>query len=126
MRAAQYARMSTEHQQYSIQNQEAAIAVYAEQYGFEIVRSYRDEAKSGLDLAHRPGLRALLEDVLNPQRGFVAILVLDVSRWGRFQDIDESAYYEYTCKREGCLLYTSDAADEEDSVDLGGRRILKK
>eukprot|EP00658_Telonema_sp_P-2_P032750 TRINITY_DN24170_c0_g1_i2.p2 TRINITY_DN24170_c0_g1~~TRINITY_DN24170_c0_g1_i2.p2 ORF type:complete len:125 (-),score=33.43 TRINITY_DN24170_c0_g1_i2:58-432(-) len=27
---------------------------------------------------------------------------------------------------EGCLLYTSDAADEEDSVDLGGRRIIKK
>ena len=25
-----------------------------------------------------------------------------------------------------CLLYTSDAADEEDSVDLGGRRIIKK
>ena len=24
-----------------------------------------------------------------------------------------------------CLLYTSDAADEEDSVDLGGRRIIK-
>src|SRR5665648_846728 len=27
---------------------------------------------------------------------------------------------------ETCLLYTSDAADEEDSVDLGGRRIIKK
>eukprot|EP00658_Telonema_sp_P-2_P009928 TRINITY_DN13708_c0_g1_i3.p1 TRINITY_DN13708_c0_g1~~TRINITY_DN13708_c0_g1_i3.p1 ORF type:complete len:275 (+),score=41.18 TRINITY_DN13708_c0_g1_i3:318-1142(+) len=27
---------------------------------------------------------------------------------------------------EACLLYTSDAADEEDSVDLGGRRIIKK
>eukprot|EP00828_Plagiopyla_frontata_P040210 TRINITY_DN5383_c0_g1_i1.p4 TRINITY_DN5383_c0_g1~~TRINITY_DN5383_c0_g1_i1.p4 ORF type:complete len:160 (+),score=30.96 TRINITY_DN5383_c0_g1_i1:840-1319(+) len=27
---------------------------------------------------------------------------------------------------ENCLLYTSDAADEEDSVDLGGRRIIKK
>src|SRR5665648_1294846 len=25
-----------------------------------------------------------------------------------------------------CLLYTSDAADEEDSVDLGGRRIIQK
>ena len=25
-----------------------------------------------------------------------------------------------------CLLHTSDAADEEDSVDLGGRRIIKK
>ncbi len=105
MRAAQYARMSTEHQQYSIQNQEAAIASYAEVHGFEIVRSYRDEAKSGLDLAHRPGLRALLEDVVNPQRGFIAILVLDVSRWGRFQDIDESAYYEYACKRAGVRVY---------------------
>eukprot|EP00658_Telonema_sp_P-2_P051623 TRINITY_DN39711_c0_g1_i1.p1 TRINITY_DN39711_c0_g1~~TRINITY_DN39711_c0_g1_i1.p1 ORF type:complete len:115 (+),score=27.23 TRINITY_DN39711_c0_g1_i1:146-490(+) len=27
---------------------------------------------------------------------------------------------------QACLLYTSDAADEEDSVDLGGRRIIKK
>eukprot|EP00658_Telonema_sp_P-2_P000721 TRINITY_DN10263_c0_g1_i14.p1 TRINITY_DN10263_c0_g1~~TRINITY_DN10263_c0_g1_i14.p1 ORF type:complete len:110 (+),score=34.51 TRINITY_DN10263_c0_g1_i14:127-456(+) len=29
-------------------------------------------------------------------------------------------------KEKDCLLYTSDAADEEDSVDLGGRRIIKK
>src|SRR5674536_408501 len=29
-------------------------------------------------------------------------------------------------RRRSCLLYTSDAADEEDSVDLGGRRIIKK
>eukprot|EP00658_Telonema_sp_P-2_P023341 TRINITY_DN19350_c0_g1_i1.p2 TRINITY_DN19350_c0_g1~~TRINITY_DN19350_c0_g1_i1.p2 ORF type:complete len:141 (+),score=46.64 TRINITY_DN19350_c0_g1_i1:280-702(+) len=29
-------------------------------------------------------------------------------------------------KSNFCLLYTSDAADEEDSVDLGGRRIIKK
>src|SRR5664279_3815103 len=28
--------------------------------------------------------------------------------------------------KNSCLLYTSDAADEEDSVDLGGRRIIKK
>ena len=27
---------------------------------------------------------------------------------------------------DGCLLYTSDAADERSSVDLGGRRIIKK
>ena len=29
-------------------------------------------------------------------------------------------------ERRICLLYTSDAADEEDSVDLGGDRIIKK
>src|SRR5664279_6461391 len=31
-----------------------------------------------------------------------------------------------TLRGDICLLYTSDAADEEDSVDLGGRRIIKK
>ena len=29
-------------------------------------------------------------------------------------------------KGQVCLLYTSDAADERSSVDLGGRRIIKK
>ena len=29
-------------------------------------------------------------------------------------------------KLKTCLLYTSDAADERSSVDLGGRRIIKK
>ena len=29
-------------------------------------------------------------------------------------------------RRHSCLLYTSDAADERSSVDLGGRRIIKK
>ena len=32
----------------------------------------------------------------------------------------------YHKKSEPCLLYTSDAADERSSVDLGGRRIIKK
>ena len=30
------------------------------------------------------------------------------------------------CGQRGCLLYTSDAADERSSVDLGGRRIITK
>eukprot|EP00658_Telonema_sp_P-2_P034459 TRINITY_DN25164_c0_g2_i2.p1 TRINITY_DN25164_c0_g2~~TRINITY_DN25164_c0_g2_i2.p1 ORF type:complete len:488 (+),score=152.14 TRINITY_DN25164_c0_g2_i2:115-1578(+) len=38
----------------------------------------------------------------------------------------ESKLSEATAQSEACLLYTSDAADEEDSVDLGGRRIIKK
>ena len=33
---------------------------------------------------------------------------------------------EMDSPNEGCLLYTSDAADERSSVDLGGRRIIKK
>src|SRR5678816_532433 len=35
--------------------------------------------------------------------------------------------FRYLWRRfRGCLLYTSDAADERSSVDLGGRRIIKK
>ena len=35
---------------------------------------------------------------------------------------------DYLCTNhsEACLLYTSDAADEEDSVYLGGHRLIKK
>ena len=34
--------------------------------------------------------------------------------------------YAYLESLRACLLYTSDAADERSSVDLGGRRIIKK
>ena len=48
--AAEYVRMSTEHQKYSTDNQSAAIRKYADKRGFEIVRTYADEGKSGLRL----------------------------------------------------------------------------
>lgn len=101
MRAAQYVRMSTEHQQYSTANQDDSIRDYAEQRGYEIVRTYADEGKSGLNVAGRDSLRRLIADVQAGKADFSAILVYDISRWGRFQDADESAYYEYLCRRAG-------------------------
>ncbi|WP_181174323.1 recombinase family protein [Mesorhizobium sp. B2-3-11] len=78
--------MSTEHQRYSLDNQIAAIAEYAEDRGFAVVETYADAGKSGLSLKGRDGLKKLLTDVVTGQRAYAAILVLDVSRWGRFQD----------------------------------------
>jgi hypothetical protein len=46
--AAKYVRMSTEHQQYSIDNQADAISRYAREHNMEIVRTYVDSGKSGL------------------------------------------------------------------------------
>jgi DNA invertase Pin-like site-specific DNA recombinase len=102
--AAQYLRKSTEHQQYSLENQSAAIQKYAEAQGFEVVRTYCDPARRGLVLKHRPGLQQLLQEVVGtpPYR---AILVYDVSRWGRFQDTDESAHYEFLCKAAGVPVH---------------------
>ena len=45
--AAQYLRMSTDHQQYSLDNQADAISVYASLHGFVIVKTYSDAARSG-------------------------------------------------------------------------------
>src|SRR5262245_57079939 len=101
IRAAQYIRMSTEHQQYSTENQADVIREYAGTRGYEIVKTYADEGKSGLRIQGRAALSALLQDVVAGAAGFQAVLVYDVSRWGRFQDTDESAYYEHTCKRAG-------------------------
>src|ERR1700761_4542421 len=86
MRAAQYVRMSTDYQRYSIENQAAVIATYAEVNGLKIVRTYRDAGQSGLRLKNRPGLIQLLTDVQSGHFDFRHILVYDVSRWGRFQD----------------------------------------
>ena len=103
--AAQYLRMSTDHQQYSLDNQADAIARFAAEHGFTIVKTYSDPDKSGLRLKNRPGLKQLLKDVVDGRLEFRAILVLDVTRWGRFQDIDEAAHYEFLCKKAGIPVH---------------------
>jgi DNA invertase Pin-like site-specific DNA recombinase len=102
-RAARYVRMSTENQEYSIANQSDTITQYARQHDMEIVKTYNDAAKSGLTV--RPALRQLIADVEGGSADYSAILVYDVSRWGRFQDADESAYYEYRCRRANIAVH---------------------
>ncbi len=96
--------MSTEHQRYSTENQADAIRQYADRRGLRVVRTYADEGKSGLRLDGRDALKRLIEDVQGGKADFTTILVYDVSRWGRFQDADESAYYEYICRRAGIAV----------------------
>jgi len=96
--------MSTEHQRYSTENQADAIRQYAERRGLEVVRTYADEGKSGLRMDGRDAIKQLIEDVQAGRADFSTILVYDVSRWGRFQDADESAYYEYICRRAGIAV----------------------
>ena len=115
-RAAQYVRMSTEHQQYSTHNQADKIREYADRRGIEIVRTYADEGKSGLSIDGRASLQRLIADVESGHTDFNLILVYDVSRWGRFQDADESAYYEYICKRKGIsVAYVAEQFENDGS-----------
>lgn len=114
VRAAQYLRMSSENQRYSTENQENAIAEYARQHGYEIVASYVDAGKSGLSLKGRDALRELLSDALHSKRLFNTILVLDVSRWGRFQNPDQAAHYEFLCRQAGVsVIYCAEPFGED-------------
>ncbi|MET4802812.1 recombinase family protein [Bradyrhizobium sp. LB11.1] len=117
LHAAQYVRMSTDYQRYSIENQAAAIAAYAQQHNLIIVHTYRDEGRSGLRIRTRPGLTELIEDVRLGRADFDHVLVYDVSRWGRFQDVDESAHYEFICKQNGIkVVYCAEQFDNDGSL----------
>ncbi|WP_309141256.1 recombinase family protein [Novosphingobium sp. G106] len=112
--AAQYIRMSTEHQRFSPDNQRAANKAFAAEHGYEIVATYQDSGKSGLTLKARPELKRLLSDVLSGAMPYKTILVLDVSRWGRFQDADQAAHYEFMCREAGVpVRYCSEAFDND-------------
>jgi DNA invertase Pin-like site-specific DNA recombinase len=117
LRAAQYVRMSTDKQRYSIQNQAAVIATYAHAHGLQIVKTYRDEGESGLHIKNRAGLRQLISDISSGDADFSHVLVYDVSRWGRFQDTDESAHYEFICRQAGVqVAYCAEQFDNDGSM----------
>ena len=124
---AQYLRMSTEHQQYSLDNQARSIEQYAKGHGFAIIRTYSDSAKSGLWLRNRPGLCGLLQDVAGGNTEYKAILVYDVSRWGRFQDTDEAAHYEFLCKSAGIPVhYCAETFTNDGSLPSAIMKALKR
>src|SRR5215469_17025725 len=87
--AAQYLRRSTDMQECSMENQAVAIQRYADANGFVVIKTYEDAGRSGLTISQRKGLQSLLSDVMQHRATFRAVLVYDVSRWGRFQDSDE-------------------------------------
>lgn len=127
LRAAQYVRMSTEHQQYSPENQIEVVRKYAASHQMEIVREYSDHGRSGLNIAGREGLNQLMLDVENQHIDFSALLVYDVSRWGRFQDVDESAYYEYVLKRAGIRVhYCAEQFENDGSMSSSVLKTLKR
>lgn len=124
--AAQYVRMSTDHQQYSIENQAAVIAAYAQARGLEIVRTYRDDGESGLAIKNRPGLIGLIADVCQGRANFDHILIYDVSRWGRFQDTDESAHYEFVCRQAGVTVsYCAESGRSKGVLEAGQWKSLQ-
>lgn len=125
--AAEYVRGSTDRQEYSTDNQSLVHRAYAATYRMTIVRTYSDEARSGLVIDRRDALKQLIEDVETGNVDFKVILVYDVSRWGRFQDPDEAAYYEFICKRAGIrVIYCAEQFENDGSPYAAMYKAMKR
>lgn len=126
-KAAIYVRMSTDHQKYSTENQEAAMRDYATRHQVELVKTYTDGGRSGLSFNGRTALQNLITDVQSGTKEFSVILILDVTRWGRYQDVDESAYYEFICRRAGYdVQYVAEQFTNDGSLQSNLMKNIKR
>ena len=124
---AEYLRMSTEDQRYSLPNQQAVIRQYAAEHGFYVCRTYADPGKSGVLIKHREALSQLLQDVVSGNANYRAILVYDVSRWGRFRNPDEAAHYDFICAHAGIPVhYCAEQFSNDGSMQSALMKAIKR
>lgn len=105
---AYYRHSAQDRQENSVAIQQEQVQHWARENGVEIVHDFADRGKSGLTAEGRDGFNDMMENWVKARHDFDFVLCLDVSRWGRFQDIDLSATYSAECKRHGKqVIYTT-------------------
>lgn len=98
----------------AIREQNELIRAYAQRNNMDIVKTYIDGGKCGVDA--RSGLRNMIADAHSGAAKYEVILMRDISRWGREQP-DESAHYEFICRRAGVdVLYVDEPLKNDGSV----------
>jgi len=112
---AYYRHSAQDKQENSILIQQEQVQAWAIRNGLEIIKEFSDSGKSGLNAEGRPAFMYLMENWVKKHKDFKYLLCLDVSRWGRFPDIDLSATYSAECKRHGKeVIYTDIGKPRED------------
>jgi DNA invertase Pin-like site-specific DNA recombinase len=112
---AYYRHSAQDRQEYSIPLQREQVRQFAAENGIEIIREFADHGKSGLSTEKRENFNKMIEMVIDSSIEFNYVLVLDVSRWGRFPDLDMSVYYDAFCKNYGrYVIYTTVGFPKKD------------
>ena len=112
---AYYRHSAQDRQENSIPIQRDQVREWAEKNGVEIIKEFADHGKSGLNAEGRPAFNDMMENWVAKRDDFQYVLCLDVSRWGRFQDIDLSAQYSAMCKKhKKTVIYTTIGKPRED------------
>lgn len=112
---AYYRHSDREKQEHSIPIQRQHARKFAAENGIEIIHEEHDK-QTGLS-ANRPGFQSLFNNwILNDAApDFEYILVYDVTRFGRFQNQNESAHYEFICNKRGkTVVYVEHGFAKED------------
>ena len=105
---AYYRHSARDRQENSVAIQQELVQKWAKENGVDIIFEFADRGKSGLTAEGRDGFNDMMENWVKKRNDFDLVLCLDVSRWGRFQDIDLSATYSAECKKHGKLVvYTT-------------------
>jgi len=95
--------------------QQEQVREWAEKNGLQMIHEFADAGKSGLNAEGRPAFTEMMDEWVKKRNDFDYVLCLDVSRWGRFQDIDLSAQYSAECKKAGKqVIYTTLGKPRED------------
>lgn len=114
-RAVAYYRHSAQiGQENSVEIQQDNVRTFADKHGLMIIHEFADRGKSGLNAEGRPEFNEMMKWV-QERNDFAHVLVLDVTRWGRFQDMDLSAHYESICTQNGKqVIYTNHGIPKEE------------
>ena len=125
-KAVAYYRTAAEIREHnSVEIQQDRVRAFAAQHHIEIIHEFADRGKSGLTATGRPAFMEMM-DWVRQRHDFALILVQDVSRWGRFQDINLAAHYESLCPQYGKkLVYTNFTGDEDPLIDKLRHRKLQ-
>ena len=99
---AYYRHSAQDRQENSVEIQQDQVRQFAREHDIEIIREFSDRGKSGLSTDGRDGFNEMISEyVQGAKEDFEYVLVLDVSRWGRYQDTDLSAYFSGLCAKHG-------------------------
>lgn len=107
-----YLRRSTTKQEQSLEGQRGAIESYAATKNYNVDRWYIDDGISGSSGEQRPQFLQLIEDAQR-RRDFSAVIVYDLSRFGRMA-ADETGHYRFLLKEAGVRIEFSNESDGGD------------
>ncbi len=118
---AYYRHSAQDRQENSVEIQQDQVRKFAAENGIEIVQEFADRGKSGLSTEGRDSFNEMLHEyVVGGKADFEFVLVLDVSRWGRFQETDLSAYYTGLCLQHGKqVVFTTIGFPKENDLMHG-------